>query len=302
MANPIIPGTIRDRTGSTAIMRRAVAEIKRRYAGLQTEVLAIFARVPVYQANDEYGQVFYGMTPIQFEALSTELQAAYERWIASGKDPANVFWYSQHIDDASQLGTAQSVANLTTLSETYAAVRTLERVIYSQPYQTRLAMAQVKSYQHWTGLAASQKSELSEIIGRAVIDGKNPKAVRTEIMERLDVSRSRAAQYAQTDITDTLRQARMAEADYTAESLGMKIGLLWTSALIPTTRPHHAARNGKVYTSDQVKQFYSVNGNRYRCHCAITEALLDADGVPILTDRLKASMAAEHLAWKRSQL
>ncbi|MBP9148696.1 MAG: hypothetical protein KBG00_07925 [Rhodoferax sp.] len=302
MANPIIPGSIKDRTGSTAIVRRALVDIKRRYAGLKTDVLAIFGRIPIYQTNDEFSQVYYGLTPDQLAALSVELQAAYARWIASGKDPAHVFWYSVHIDDAQQMGTAQSVANLTALSETYAAARTLERVIYSQAYQTRLAMAQVKSYEHWTGLAAAQKSELSEIIGRAVIDGKNPKAVRTEIMERLEVSRSRAAQYAQTDITDTLRQARMAEADYTAENLGMKIGLLWTSALIPTTRPHHAARTGKVYTSEQVKQFYSVNGNRYRCHCAVTEALLDSDGKPILTDRLKASMAAEHLAWQKAQL
>ena len=301
MPNPTIPGTIRDRTGSAAIMRRVVADIKRRYAGLQTDVLAIFARVPVYQVNDTYGQVFYGLTPQQLELLSEELQAAYARWIASAKDPANVFWYSQYIDDAQQMGTAQSVANLTALAPSYAAARTLEAVVYSAPYQTRLAMAQIKSYEHWTGLAASQKSELSEIIGRAVIDGKNPKAVRTEIMERLDVSRSKAAQYAQTDITDTLRQARIAEADYTAENLGMKIGLLWTSALIPSTRSWHASRNGKVFDSAEVKAFYSVNGNRYNCRCAVTEALLDDEGKPILTDRLKASMLAERKAWEASR-
>ena len=301
MPNPTIPGTIRDRTGSAAIMRRVVADIKRRYAGLQTDVLAIFARVPVYQVNDTYGQVFYGLTPQQLELLSEELQAAYARWIASARDPANVFWYSQYIDDAQQMGTAQSVANLTALAPSYAAARTLEAVVYSAPYQTRLAMAQIKSYEHWTGLAASQKSELSEIIGRAVIDGKNPKAVRTEIMERLDVSRSKAAQYAQTDITDTLRQARIAEADYTAENLGMKIGLLWTSALIPSTRSWHASRNGKVFDSAEVKAFYSVNGNRYNCRCAVTEALLDDEGKLIATDRLKASMLAERKAWEASQ-
>lgn len=301
MTNPIIPGSIRDRTGTSSILHRAVADIKRRYTGLKIDVLAIFARIPVYSFNDEFGQVYYGMTAQQLEALSSELQAAYDRWIASSRDPANVFWYSKHVDDAQQLGTAQSVANLTTLSESYAAARTLERVIYSQPYQTRLAMAQVKSYEHWTGLAASQKSELSEIIGRAVIDGKNPKAVRTEIMERLEVSRSRAAQYAQTDITDTLRQARMSEDEYSESELGIKTGELWTSALLPTTRAHHAARTGKVYTRAEVKQFYSVNGNRYRCHCSITACLLDADGKPILSDRLKASMKAEKLQWDRDQ-
>jgi len=301
MANPIIPGSIRDRTGSTAIMRRATQEIKRRYAGLKVDVLAAFDRVPVYAANDEYGQVFYGLTPTQLEALSSELQLAYERWIVA-KDPANVFWYSGYVDDAAQLGAAQTVANLTNLSASYAAARTLEQVIYSAPYQTRLAMAQIKSYEHWTGLAATQKAELSQIIGRAVIDGKNPKAVRAELMDRMDIGKSRAMLYLQTDITDTLRQARMAEDEYAEQTLGVKTGELWTSALLPTTRAHHAARSGKVYTREEVKQFYSVNGNRYACHCSIASCLLDADGKPILTDRLKASMAAEHLAWQKAQL
>jgi len=300
MPNPIIPGTLRDRTGSTAIMRRGVAEIKRRYAGLTADVLAAFDRVPVYAANDVFGQVFYGLTPTQLEALSSELQAAYERWLIT-KNPAYIFWYSGYVDDAAQLGTAQSVANLTNLSASYAAARTLEQVIYSAPYQTRLAVAQLKSYEHWTGLAASQKAELSQIIGRAVIDGKNPKAVRAELMERMDIGKSRAMLYLQTDITDTLRQARMAESDYAAETLGVNTGLLWTSALLPTTRQHHAARTGRIFKTEEVKQFYSVNGNKFRCHCSITEALLDADGKPILTDRLKASMAAEHLAWQKSQ-
>lgn len=299
--NPIIPGTIRDRTGSTAILRRTLAEIKLRYAGLQADVLAMFDRVPVYSLNDSFGQFAYGMTPEQMAALSLELQAAFERWIAAGRDPAYSFWYSAYLDDASQLGAAQSAANLTNLSASYAAVRTVESIVYSVPYQTRLAMAQIKSFEHWTGLAATQKADLSQIIGRAVVDGKNPKAVRTEIMEKLEVSRSKAAAYAQTDITDTLRQAKWAETDYASESLGIKIGLLWTSAFLPTTRASHAARSGRVYTTEEVKAFYERDGNRYRCHCGQTQALLDADGKPILSNKLKASMLAERTTWEKSQ-
>lgn len=298
--NPAIPGTPKDRTGTAGILRRAYAEIRQRYAGLQAEVLAIFDRIPTYALNDEFTPVAYALTPQQMEALSLELQAAFERWIASGRDPAHSFWYSKYDQEASHLGTAQSVANLTNLSATYAAARSIESVIYSQPYQTRLGMAQIKSYEHWTGLAASQKAELAQIIGRAVVDGKNPKAVRTEIMERLEVSRSKAAQYTQTDITDTLRQARWAESEYTSETLGIKIGMLWTSALLPTTRPWHASKNGKVLTTEEVKAFYSVNGNRYNCHCSQTEALLDADGKPILTKKLQSTMSNELSAWKKN--
>lgn len=296
--NPAIPGTPKDRTGTAGILRRAYAEIRQRYAGLQAEVLAIFDRIPTYALNDEFTPVAYALTPSQMEALSLELQAAFERWIASGRDPAHSFWYSKYDQEASHLGTAQSVANLTNLSATYAAARSIETVIYSQPYQTRLGMAQIKSYEHWTGLAASQKADLAQIIGRAVVDGKNPKAVRTEIMERLEVSRSKAAQYAQSDIPDALRQSRMAESDYARDTLGIKTALLWTSALKPTTRSWHASRNGRSFSTEEVRAFYSQGGNRYNCFCGVTDVLLDADGKPILTKRLQSTMANERKAWQ----
>jgi hypothetical protein len=40
-----------------------------------------------------------------------------------------------------------------------------------------------------------------------------------------------------TDITGVLRDARMAEPDDAGERLGIKLGLLWDSAFLPTTSP-----------------------------------------------------------------
>ena len=170
-------------------------------------------------------------------------------------------------------------------------------VIYSEPYVQRLALAQFKSYEHWTGLAAAQKSDLAQVIGRAVTDGKNPRSIADEIKERLGVSLSKAKQYAQTDITDTLRQARWAESEQAQQDFGIKIGLLWTSALLLTTRPSHAAKHGRIMTAAAVKEFYNRDGNRYNCHCSQTEALLDTDGKPILTPKLKAKMQGEKVKW-----
>lgn len=297
--NPIIPGTPADRTGTLGILRRAVREINRRWAGLQADVLAIFDAIPVYAINaGETVDMFrYGLPPDQMGRLSAELQAAVERWIADGRDPANLFWWSQYVSESAQMGTAQSVANLTNLSPAYAAARSIEAVIYSEPYVQRLSMAQFKSYEHWTGLAAQQKSELAQIIGRAVTDGRNPKVVAGEIAARLDVSRSKAKQYAQTDITDTLRQARWAESEQAQQDFGLQIGLLWTSALLRTTRPTHAAKHGRIFTQAAVREFYGRDGNRYNCHCSQTEVLLDADGKPILTPKLRAKMGAEKVKW-----
>ena len=295
--NPIIPGTKTDRTGSAGIQRRAAAEIRRRWAGLTAEALAIFASIRILDVNERFPSTIYTLTPEERAVVSTALQAAVERWIASDRDPMHSFWWSTYVEQSARLGTAQTVANLTNLSPAYAATRTLQQVVFSEPYRNRVAMAQIKSYDHWTGTAAEVKSELSQIIGRAVVDGKNPRAVRKEIMERLDVSKSKAMQYAQTDITDTLRQAKMAEDDFASAELGLNTGQLWTSALIPTTRPWHAARSGKVFSTAEVREWYGRDGNRYNCFCSVTTCLLDAEGRAILTPGLKAAMAKEKAEW-----
>jgi hypothetical protein len=265
--SPAIPGTPRDRTGAAGIERRAIGEISRRFDGLREEVLAIFDGIRTISVNDDAQiiRTIYALTPEEMASVSYALQAALDRWIASGKEAASVFWWSAFDEEAAHLGTAQSVANLTALSSAYASARDLQQIVFSLPYRNRVAVAQIKSYDHWTGLAAGMRATLSQIIGQAMVDGKNPRAVRDDIAAALDVSKAKAAQYAQTDITDTLRQARWAESEHAAETLGIRTGLLWTSALLPTTRPTHAARNGKVYTPQQCRDFYEVDGNRYNC-------------------------------------
>lgn len=297
--SPIIPGNKKDRTGTAGILRRAIAAIRTRFAGLARDAVAIFDRIPVYSVNDSRAQVVrYGLTAQQMATLSEELQAAVQRWLLSGRDPRHAFWWDQFVDEATHLGMTQAAANLAHLSEVYAAARTVETIIYSEPYKARLAAARFKSYEHWTGTAAAQRSELAQIIGRAVADGKNPKAVRAEIMERLEVGKARAIQYAQTDITDSLRQARLAEDQAAEDELGVRTGELWTSAFLPTTRPWHASRSGRVYTREEVRAFYEERGNRYRCHCSLTACLLDADGKPILTKKAQSTLANERRAWQ----
>lgn len=299
--NPAIPGTPKDRTGTAGIVRRALAAIRGRFAGLEAEILAIFGRIRVYEKNDtrDFGSVIYALSPDELAQVSADLQAALDRWIAVGRESRSVLWWDAFQAEAQQLGTAQAVSNLANLAGVYAATRTLESVVFSEPYAARAATARFKSYEHWSGLSQALRTELSQIIGAAVIDGKNPVAVRKQIAERLGVSLAKAAQYAQTDITDTLRQSRMAEYDFATESMGLKLGLLWTSALKVFTRPWHAARSGRVYTAQEVRQFYSVNGNRYNCFCSITECLLDEGGKPLLSDALKSSMKSAREAWQK---
>lgn len=309
--NPTIFGTDADRTASSPIIRRAAAEIRRRFEGLQREVLEVFRGIRVLGANDVSGamgdafgrdavaRATYMLGPQEAAAVSLALQQALDRWMLGNRDPASMFWWAPYEDAAARLGAAQTVSNLGNLSPAYAAARSLEEVVFSEPYRARVAVAQMRSLDHWTGLTAGMKSELSQLIGRAVVDGKNPRQVEKEIRERLDVSRTDAFRYAQTDIPGTLREAKWAESDHAAEAMGISTGLLWSSAFLATTRPWHASRSGKVYSTAEVRKFYGERGNRYNCFCGQTECLLDDKGKPMLSDALKATMTKRRQQWMK---
>ena len=47
--------------------------------------------------------------------------------------------------------------------------------------------------------------------------------------------------------------------------------MLWASALKPTTRASHARRHGRVYTIDEVRDFYSRDGNAINCYLPGTQ-------------------------------
>lgn len=297
--SPIVPQNRADRTGSAGIIRRASAVVRRRFEGLRKDVLVIFDRIPVYSINDVRSpEVRYGLTADQLAGIAEELSATLQRWIGAERDPSGLLWWEPFDEEASQLGTAQSVANLRNISSVYAAARDLAQVIYSDAYRTRVRIAKFRSNEYWTGLAADQRQKLAEVIGRAVADGKNPRTVRKEIQETLEIGKARALLYAQTDITNTLREARVAEAEYAEVEFGIKTALLWTSALLPTTRPWHASRSGRTYTPAEVKAFYAQGGNRWNCYCSTTECLLDEEGKPILTKKLQSAMANERKAWQ----
>jgi len=89
---------------------------------------------------------------------------------------------------------------------------------------------------------------------------------------------SRAKTIAQTEQVGALRQAQWSETEWSKDRLGLNTALLWISALKSTTRPWHAARHGKTFTTEEVEAFYAQNGNRYNCYCSQIPCLLDDDG------------------------
>jgi hypothetical protein len=302
--DPIVPGTSQDRTGTQGILRRALAQLRRRAAACVREVQAAFDLIPVVgdvARNDTIGSRFtlYAAQPEIIERVFNTITAALQRYYVGDTGGWRGHWFADFTEDAARLGSAQAHANLSALSPSYSASRTMADILFGAPFRNRVAAAHIKSYEHWTGMVGQDRAKLADVVSRAIADGSSVRGAKTLIADAMNVSLRKAEGYAQTDITDALRVARIAERSWAEENLGVRSALLWKSALIPTTRPTHAARNGRVYTDAEVAEFYSRDGNIYRCHCSVTEVLLDENGAPLLSARAKETSRRELAVWRR---
>lgn len=297
--SPRLPTSTTDPVGADRRVSAAWKQIDSKYKGMQKRILDLFESIPAAQVNvDGYGYQ-YDFSAQRAASISDEIQRILDEVLLDGAD-YNRLWIGIDVTGAYESATRLAQGNLASMSADYAEQRTIADILYSEPYMRRLGIAYSSTYSDWKGLSDQGRSQLASVITEGIATGKNPSGITDDIVKRLDVSKSYAKQLAQTEITGVLRQARRDEAGEANALLGLNVGLLWSSALIPTTRMTHAQRHGKVYAPEEVADFYSRDGNRYNCRCGNTECLI-IDGVPQITERAKERYAEAKSAWMAEQ-
>lgn len=249
----------------------------------------------LYQVNA--GKFIYDMSSQELASLLEAVQSILdEHLIAGGSQDV---WALDYVAAELNRGTLEAFNNLSQQSQVYASQTTLQQLLSSPGHLNQIAAARLTTFSDWKGISDAARADLSSIITDAVARGVNPRETTKVISKRLDVSMSKAKNIAQTEQVGALRQAQWNETDWAADRLGLNTGLLWLSALKPTTRPWHASRHGEVYTTDEVKDFYAVDGNRYNCYCSQIPVLLNDDG-SIFNKGLAEKLAKEREQWPKA--
>lgn len=315
---PIVPRSKVDPTRSAKQVTAMFRDTEERYLGIKRAIKALFDQrmtgrerevnshnwhflchvngedQRLYQVNA--GKFIYDMTPQELAELLEAVQTILDDHLLDGGE--NNQWAMDYIVAEAQRGTREAFNNLSQQSQYYASQTTLQQLLSSPGYQNQIASARLATFSDWKAISDAARADLTGIITDAVARGVNPRETASVISKRLDVSMSRAKAIAQTEQVGALRQAQWNETDWAADRLGLNTGLLWLSALKPTTRSWHASRHGKVYTTEEVRDFYAVNGNRYNCYCSQIPVLLNDDG-SIFNQGLADKLAKERKQWKQ---
>lgn len=313
---PIVPRSKVDPTRSAKQVSAMFRDIEERYLGIKRAIKVLFDQrltgrerdvnshnwhflchvngedQRLYQVNA--GKFIYDMTPQELAELLEAVQGILDDYLLEGGEQNQ--WAMDYVVAEAQRGTLEAFNNLSQQSPYYASQTTLQQLLSSPGYQNQIASARLTTFSDWKAISDAARADLTGIITDAVARGVNPRETASVISKRLDVSMSRAKNIAQTEQVGALRQAQWNETDWAADRLGLNTGLLWLSALKPTTRSWHASRHGRVYTTEEVRDFYAENGNRYNCYCSQIPVLLNDDG-SIFNEGLADKLAKERKQW-----
>lgn len=250
----------------------------------------------LYQVNA--GRFIYDMSPQELAQLLEAVQAILDDYLLEGGE--NNQWAMDYVAAEAQRGTLEAFNNLSQQSQVYASQTTLQQLLSSPGHLNQIASSRLTTFSDWKVISDTARGDLTNIITDAVARGVSPRDTAQVISKRLDVSMSKAKAIAQTEQVGALRQAQWNETDWAADRLGLNTGLLWLSALKPTTRPWHASRHGKVYTTEEVRDFYSEMKNRANCYCSQIPVLLNDDG-SIYNKGLSDKMTKERQQWQHAE-
>lgn len=287
------------------IKRRLKALFDQRLTGQQREANAQRswmmcnnegAEPSLYQVNA--GKFIYDMTAAELADLLQVVQSILDDELLEG-DSQNL-WAMDYVIAEYDRGTLNAFTNLSVQSQVYASQTTLQQLLSSPGYLNQIAAARLTTFNDWKVISDTARGDLTNIITDAVARGVSPRDTAQVISKRLDVSMSKAKTIAQTEQVGALRQAQRNEVDWAKERLGLNTAILWISALKPTTRTTHGARHGKTYTTDEVAEFYSKDGNAYNCYCANIPCLLDDEG-KLYNEGLAEKLSKERSNWKSSE-
>lgn len=254
------------------------------------------AEPTLYQVNA--GKFIYEMSAQELADLLEAVQVILDDYLLEGGEQN--LWAMDYVAAEYERGTFSAYTNLSQQSPVYAAQTSIHQLLSSPAYLNQIAASRVTTYSDWRGISDDARRDLAGVISDAVSRGVSPRETASVISKRLDVSMSRAKTIAQTEQVGALRRAQRNETDWAKERLGLNTAILWISALKSTTRPTHAARHGKTYSTEEVAEFYSKNGNAFNCYCANVPCLLDDQG-KLYNDGLTEKLTKERENWKSTE-
>ena len=302
--NPVVPRKKDDPAGQFGNLRNANAQLKKRYSSIKKGVRALIssfspvivtnAAVYEYQLDAQrYNSINLFLQQLLYDDLLDNQQGVFTNrwWLNANLTSAYTDGASDALQSSKNIAVAEIVGQ--EISQKVRSTQ-LEQIVFSQGFQSRVALIQSRVFEEMKGLSDNTKVDLANTLARGMAAGQGVKSLTKDVMKRVDVSHSRSKRIVRTEILNAYRTATAAETDVINEDVygDSEWGMLqlWWSALAATSRPNHVSRHGETFTTQEVREFYSVNANAINCLCSQSPVLANKKTGEILQKPLQKRM------------
>ena len=291
---PILPTNLGDPTGTAPKERQAMAEFGRRIEQCRRAYTDLLDQLQFEEVTVNAKRYTFRTLPAVLMQLLETTGRLVDEYL--GADRVRNWFSIGYVIPAYEKGSAQTWRNLGVQSTEYAATRpTLQSLLLSEPYQARIGLINAREFELMKGLSASVKEKMAQELTAGLAQGIGPREIAKNLTAQAGIEKRRANMIARTEINQALRSARLDETQDASTRLNIRVKVLHISALSPTTRATHAARSGHLYTVEEERDWYAVDGNAVNCKCTTSEAIVDEKGQPVskgLVYRLQKAAAA----------
>lgn len=306
-----------DPTQQAGREKRAYADFRRRlkaiYAEINETVIGVLrprevalngARSYILNRDAFY---YYELDRSQLDNLDAIIAEIIDRIMMQRKGQHEV-WMEEYTAQAYQQGTGYAWASLGVQSEIYSrAYSDLAYVLMTPEYRNRIGIVTSRTFNDMRGFTDELAATTRRILGDTIANGESPRVAAQKLNGYLvdtegtqKKAASRAATIARTELGVAYRSAVMDESMRTSQALGLVTKLMWVSALMATTRQWHADRHGKLYTREEVAEFYGKNSNAINCRCSTAPIIVDEKG-EAFAKSIFTKMEKQRERWEATQ-
>lgn len=279
--SPIIPRSKADPVGTNDLELKAMRDFRARFSRISKAYQDALEQIPSSPVVNKKYEYLIDRALMQ-AVLDGAANTVTEQLLQGGKE--GVWFFSAYVSAAYQRGTGQEFSNLSRQSPAYnAGQMSLQNILLSEPYRRRIGLIAAREFEQMEGLSGDTKSRMSRVLAEGVARGQNPRDVAKSLSnEAAAITRQRANTIARTEISTALRNARLDESAEAESRYGLRTKEMHLSALSPTSRQSHIERHGKLYTREEVQEWYSESANSINCKCVQVSVMVDSEGNPIV--------------------
>lgn len=289
-----------DPTQTAGARRKAFSEIRKRKIAALKEIRDYVGAIPHRVSEIPDGPVTNRRIyryELQDRDTYRDIREIIERFFGTaGENPPTRWFMDAQIEEVVTRATTQEAERINRLSGAIGISDPyqMERILNSPEFRERIRRVRSRVFEELRGFTTDTANDLGRTLADQMAQGKGIRTVTGKLTERFNIKESRARTIARTELATAHRDTRTDQTRDARDNLGLDAREQWISALAPTTRPSHADRHLKLYTPEEVAEFYSEDGNAINCLCVTQTVLVAEDGTIVgerqLTERDKVEI------------